>query len=208
MPKTKEEKIQEEKLLTFIVNAIYDLNKKMVIKTASDGYETKIPSGLIGVFGPDSEMLARVQSIKIGGISIKRVVKPGKNNSCEFVVRTQRREAIFTNNDTDFKRIWYAALGRYVAERNDKKHFNKVMTDVMNVIYKILRYNDNLAVAVDGGKTPKITKPKYKAVAMAGDIPQKSTKTKYEEAIKQLKAMGIQPKRFAAYIEKQTTKNK
>ena len=191
MPKAKQDKYD---LLASVIDAIYDENKKVVIETVNDGRyddEPKIPSKWLELWGAHSMTWARAQSIKVGNISMKRipVKKSGLDYACTYIVRTPEGEAEFTNNDTDFKQVWYAALGRYEAEHKDKRRYYEVMWNVMKTLHTNVKHNPKLEEAAGKG------------------IVRKDTKSKYEAAIEQLKQMGVQPKRLAAYIEKKSSQN-
>ena len=193
MSKAKQDKYG---LLASVIDAIYDMNNKVVVETVNDGRyddEPKIPSKMSKRWGPHSENWARAQSIKVGNISIKRIPveksraklagKGVLNYSCTYVVRTPDGEAEFTNSDLDFKQVWYAALGRYDIEHDGFDRFYERMFNVMKVMYK------------------NVQNPKLKEAAGKGITTKNDKKSKYEAAIEQLKQLGIQPKNLAKYIQ-------
>lgn len=134
--------------------------------------------------------LARLhaKSIKIGkDISIKRVhrkptiVKTDNqeyevDNGFYYVVRTPNGEAKFDRADDDFLTVWNYALSMHDGTDNYMHFANSLRNE------------------------------KVKEVAWGPMIKQEPGADKYKDAIKKLKAMGVEPKKLAQYIEAKTGK--
>lgn len=195
MPTARQDKYD---LLATVIDAIYDMNKKVIIETVNNGRyddEPQIPSNKNNRWGPHSLNWARAQSIKIGNIYMKRIpveksreLEKKKNwqgidYSCTYIVRTPKGEAEFTNNDADFKFVWYAALGRYDIENDRDDRFYEKMFKIMKTLYN------------------SVKNPKLKEAAGSGTTPKNDKKSKYEAAIEQLRQLGIPPQQLAKYIQ-------
>ena len=128
------------------------------------------------------------KSIKIGkDITIKRIARP------RVRVKTDKHEY-----DVD--------MGSYYVVRTPNGEAKLPSTDedmqavwgyALSVYYGNLRYG-----AFDGlFRNKKVYK------AYAGPMVQKSKKTKYEQAIEQLEALRVEPKKLMAYIAKREKQN-
>ena len=127
-----------------------------------------------------SENVAAAKSIKIGrDIVIKR---KGKN----FIIRAPRGEVLLPNSlNTDMGYIWVALGSIY-------QNGEKDMVRVAGNLTRQLRETELRAIC--------------RKVALHG-TQLKPRRNKYEQAIAQLKEMGIQPKRLIAYIQKKQKEN-
>ena len=127
-----------------------------------------------------SENVGAAKSIKVGrDIVIKR---KGEN----FIVRAPRGEVLLPNSlNTDMGYIWVALGSVY-------QNGEKDMMRVAGNLTRQLRETELRAIC--------------RNVALHGPN-IKPRKNKYEEAIDQLKEMGIQPKRLVAYIQKKQKEN-
>lgn len=183
MPAAKQDKYD---ILATAIDAIYDMNKKVIVETLNDGDYSSKPimptkAGKNRFVGPYSENAWYAQSIKIGRVSVQRI--PTKNNGYKYMLRTPNGEAEFTNADKDFAQVWHAALRRYDIDNGMAKGANQNMFDVKEILYKQVKHNKKLADSA------------------AQDLKYKDKKSKYEAAIEQLKQMGVQPSRLAKYIQ-------
>ena len=186
MPK----KVNTTEILADILNAMFSGEKIIVETTGVRFFKfykvfekepqilAKEGSGHSGL--ERSENVGAAKSIKVGhDIVIKR---KGKN----FIVRALRGEVLLPNSlNTDMGYIWVALGSVY-------QNGEKDMMRVAGNLTRQLRETDLRAICHN--------------VALHG-ADMKEKPNKYEQAIEQLKEMGIQPKRLMAYIQKKQKEN-
>lgn len=135
-------------LLASVIGAIYDKNEKVVVDTVSTsdptGREVGLPSRLSSKIYGDmghSDVWWNARSVKIADISMRKI--PLDKGGSQYVLRTQDGEAYFSDTDTDFRGVWYAALNKY-----DSMDMSKIQ----QVLYKQVK-NPKLKEAAGKGTT-------------------------------------------------------
>jgi len=188
-------KVNDYAFLTDVVRALLDENVSVQIETVNarqigfntysimDKPQILTKQGRI-IYGGDNANSRYANSVKIGkNISIERVMLPptlvesksGKvyevDNGFYYRVKTPKGIVGFRNTN-DFMPVWWGALMRTE---------NRSVQDVR----KMFNYNE--------------TNETLRAV-LDEKSGSKTKKDKYEQALAQLKSMGIQPGRLAQYI--------
>jgi len=186
MPK----KVSQTKILAEILNAMFR-GDKVIIETTGvkffNFYRVFVNEPQILTkegakhYGPEhSENVFAAKSIKVGhDIIIKR---NGKN----FIIRTPNGELILPyalNSDMGY--IW-SALGSIY--QNGEKDMMRIAGNLTRQLRDVDLRALTRSIALHGANI-------------------KAKPNKYEEAIAQLKEMGIQPKRLMAYIQKKQKEN-
>jgi hypothetical protein len=189
-------------VLADVVAALRDFNKKVVIETldaqdtgwAFASYGDNVPyiptrrakNTMNGVVS-----LARMhaKSIKIGrDISIKRIhrkptlVKTEKqeyevDNGSYYLVRTPKGEAKFERTDDDFLTVWNYALSMYDGTANYMEFYRNLRNE------------------------------KVKKIAGGPAVLKNEKANKFNDSIKRLEALGVDPKGLVDYIQSKMSKD-
>ena len=182
--------VSEKKMLAEILNAMFS-GEKIIVETTGVKF-----FNLYKVFVKEPQILTKEGSKHYGlehsnNVFAAKSIKVGrdimiKRNGKNFIIRTSNGELILPyalNSDMGY--IWVALGSIYQNGQDD-------MVRVASVLTRQLRDVDLRALT--------------RSVALHG-ANVKEKPNKYEEAIAQLKEMGIQPKRLMAYIQKKQKEN-